>query len=1152
MQPSLPTPPSLASWKVRASADLGMETLASASGIAAQVSGCGALFSLRCGRVMINQVLPFPAEDGLFRLLLRWRAPDGTAGWAPLVGPTVAHRRTGALSHAWESSPAPGLDCAAVLSLHPASAAWRWSVTLTNRGGAPYAAEVFHAQDLGLGDEAAVRNNEAFTSQYIDLLPVHDAALGWTVLARQNQAAAEGAHPWLSVACVPGAVAFATDATQFFGTDHRLVQVPAAVRSPRLPSVRLQYESALAGLQSPLLTVAPGGTAAAAFVARFSPDHPQASSAADLEPLRRLAAEPWPSEPARPAPLQPAAPSLFVTAPLAAGAPASAADWDAWFGGGRRHEERAADGELLAFFSGNDRHVVAREKEATLARPHGHILRGGSWKWVDNEQFGATCYAAGVFGVQAYLGNPTFGRLLPVVRDTLGIGRAAGQRVFLRSAGAWQQLGIPSAFCMTPADVRWIYRLADRVVEVRVWCSAALAASFLDVRLLEGMPPEGWLVAHTLALGPNEMDQGGEVRVHAADLWAACIPAADSLMALRLPGTCYAVAPAEPCQAPEMGDDALLFADGASRGHACVCLRYGAVPRLGVILGGSLEGEAALAAAVRAARLEWAGAVPAAEPPAPPVRLALSGAPLQAPVARLDEMLPWLAHNAGIHFAAPHGLEQQGGAAWGVRDVCQGSVEWLLAAGDWPAVRRILETVFAQQYARDGSWPQWFMHPPFQSIQHAHSHGDVCFWPVKALCDYAEASNDLGFLGRRVPYTDPVTFVHAGPNETLLEHCDRMLAQCEARFVPGTALVNYGDGDWDDTLQPADPAMRTKMISAWTVALSFHTFRQYAAVLRRAGDGARAARVEALLARIRADFAARLMPDGVTAGFLVTEADGSSRALIHPSDTVTRIRYRLLPMTRSVLAELFTAEEARRHMAIVEREMVYPDGARLMSEPAAYRGGLEHLFKRADTAANVGREIGLLYVHAHLRYAEALARLGDASAFWTALQVVNPVGLGRVVPHAADRQSNVYFSSSDADFNDRVEAARRWTQLKGAAVAVRGGWRLYSSGPGLFLHIVRASLLGLRESFDEVVIDPVMPRELDGLSAACRLCDRPVTLRYRVRAGTFGPISLAVNGVPLASTRREPNPYRVGGLCFSRDALAAALGNEGNVLEISL
>jgi hypothetical protein len=30
-----------------------------------------------------------------------------------------------------------------------------------------------------------------------------------------------------------------------------------------------------------------------------------------------------------------------------------------------------------------------------------------------------------------------------------------------------------------------------------------------------------------------------------------------------------------------------------------------------------------------------------------------------------------------------------------------------------------------------------------------------------------------------------------------------------------------------------------------------------------------------------------------------------------------------------------------------------------MSEPATYHGGSERLFKRSDTAANVGREIGL-------------------------------------------------------------------------------------------------------------------------------------------------------------------------------------------------
>src|SRR5208283_5578785 len=107
-----------------------------------------------------------------------------------------------------------------------------------------------------------------------------------------------------------------------------------------------------------------------------------------------------------------------------------------------------------------------------------------------------------------------------------------------------------------------------------------------------------------------------------------------------------------------------------------------------------------------------------------------------------------------------------------------------------------------------------------------------------------------------------------------------------------------------------------------------------------------------------------------------------------------------------------------------------PDGARLMSEPATYRGGLEHLFKRAETAANVGREVGLQYVHAHIRYAEALAKVGDADGLWTALQVVNPVALVQSVPNALPRQSNVYFSSSDADFGDRIEAAKRWAELK--------------------------------------------------------------------------------------------------------------------------
>ena len=1139
---------------------IGLTELVSKSGVAIQITPSGALFAIRHRGSLLNQLLPGPAEEGLFRLIVRWKAEDGSGGWSPIAGPGAQFRRRGPGSADWTVSTAGGPLCQATLTVHPDRPAWAWKVKLLNPTGRPLTAEVFLAQDLGLADEAAVRNSEAFTSQYIDLLPVRDAALGWVILARQNQASGGSAHPWLAIGCASRAAGYCTDGRQFFGSDHRLAGIPMAVRCRHLQSRRLQYECALAGLQSAPVELGKDAGADLAFVAAYEPDHPEASHPGDVDRLRAVLPPDWAmdGQPAG-APPSVATPSssLFVASPWLHGDAPSSADWDRWFPGERRHEEQAEEGSVLSFFQGEATHVVGRDKEASVARPHGHILRSGDWRWIDPEQFGITCYASGIFAAQAYLGNPTFGRLLPVVRDPLCLGRAVGQRIFVRRSQGWHQLGVPSAFAMSPSDVRWIYRFGDQTLFARAWCSPSLSAAFLDLTLDGGTAD--LLVTHTLALGPTEYDQGGEIHFHADRAWAGCVPDPASHVGKNQPKLRFGIAAADPAAGVELSGDEALFADRRSAGHPCVALTAEGVRRFGVILCGTEVGPDALAGLIEAARREWHGGSGAAKPARAPVLLRMASetgeeasAQADSAVARLNEILPWMAHNAAIHFTAPHGLEQYGGAAWGVRDVCQGSLEWMLSNGEWSVTRRMLETVFAQQYARDGSWPQWFMHPPYRSIQHAHSHGDVCFWPVKALCDYIEASNDIGFLQWETGYTDPESFVPGGPKETLLRHCDRVVGLCESRFVPGTALVNYGDGDWDDTLQPADPSMRTRMISAWTVGLAYHALRQLAEVCRRSGEASRAERLGALLERMRRDFSTRLMPGRVVAGFLVTEADGSSRPLLHPADRVTGIRYRLLPMTRSILAELFTREDATRHAAIVESDLTYPDGVRLMSEPATYRGGREHLFKRADTAANVGREIGLMYVHAHLRYAEAMAKLGEADRLWEALQVVNPVGLAEAVPHARARQANVYFSSSDAAFRDRIEAAQHWGDLRKGSVEVRGGWRLYSSGPGLFIHTVRAYLLGIRESFGDVVFDPVLSRDLDGLAARTTLCGRRVEIRYRLGRASYGPTAVTVNGTALAGGRREANPYRIGGLAFPQQSLAAHLGPEANVIEVDV
>ena len=130
-------------------------------------------------------------------------------------------------------------------------------------------------------------------------------------------------------------------------------------------------------------------------------------------------------------------------------------------------------------------------------------------------------------------------------------------------------------------------------------------------------------------------------------------------------------------------------------------------------------------------------------------------------------------------------------------------------------------------------------------------------------------------------------------------------------------------------------------------------------------------------------------------------------------------------MTRSIIGGLFTPEQARHHLGLIREHLLFPDGARLMDRPVAYRGGPERIFRRAESAAFFGREIGLMYVHAHLRYGEAMAVLGEADALWEALRAVNPVEVAAHVANASPRQRNAYFSSSDSAFPDRYQRQRR-------------------------------------------------------------------------------------------------------------------------------
>ena len=116
-----------------------------------------------------------------------------------------------------------------------------------------------------------------------------------------------------------------------------------------------------------------------------------------------------------------------------------------------------------------------------------------------------------------------------------------------------------------------------------------------------------------------------------------------------------------------------------------------------------------------------------------------------------------------------------------------------------------------------------------------------------------------------------------------------------------------------------------------------------------------------------------------------------------------------------------------------------------------------------------------MYVHAHLRYAEAMAVLGESEALWDALLVANPIAVTDRLAHASLRQRNAYFSSSDAAFRDRYQASAEWRRVKAGAIAVDGGWRIYSSGSGITVNMLIQQVFGVRRRYGERIVRPCLP-----------------------------------------------------------------------------
>ncbi len=254
----------------------------------------GCIYSIERGDILVNQILASPLAGGIHRIYLRVRGNDGFSH-VEIVGPRAAGEFAFVQDRFVWTGSWRSLHYRCTCWLPPAGDVWFFRLEVENRSDKTIDCDAVMVQDIGLAARGQVRNNENYTSQYLDHFAAPHPELGYLLMTRQNLPQAGDTHPWLLQGCFPSAAGFTTDGFDFFGVGYKATGVPCALSMGTIGRRVRQYEFGCTAIQSINAEVQPSNRFTFTFFCDFVADHPEPSSATDLGDARlrdlRAAAE---------------------------------------------------------------------------------------------------------------------------------------------------------------------------------------------------------------------------------------------------------------------------------------------------------------------------------------------------------------------------------------------------------------------------------------------------------------------------------------------------------------------------------------------------------------------------------------------------------------------------------------------------------------------------------------------------------------------------------------------------------------------------------------------------------------------------------------------------------------------------------------------
>lgn len=1010
-----------------------------------------------------------------------------------------------------------------ILELAEKSHAWKWKIEIINSTDKCFEMDLVYFQEVGLKTKNEGLVNEYYVSQYLERTVLQDEQLGAVIACRQNTKEATG-NPWLLLASNQSALSGLTDGMQFYGNSHRETGMPEALSSKSFSGNRAG-ESPIVALQEKPFLLKPNETKTLEFFGLFLPNHAEAISDKDLKKLNKLDLEFTNdsihlvgnnSNQLRE--------NLFNSTYFLKVLDLNADDIQHFFGIEMHHKEMQ-NNQCLSFFTKENHHVVFKQKEILVDRPHAHILQANIGLVPDENQMSTTCFATGVFNSHISQGNTNFNVFLSVNTSQFNTNLESGQRIFVKYENRHFLLGIPSAFEMGLDFCRWIYKYEKGVFEITTKTFIDQPVVETTFKVIEGNSVELVVTQDFDKTNTWNINYGIDENEFIATA------SEDSMIKKHFPKAQFRILTSEILlkSSLKLG----LSAEANSMANELLVLETEPTKNFSIQFMGEVQ-------------QKWNGDIQSQTGNEFWNKLGnnLQLASENTHIKAINSILPWYGMNALTHYLTPYGLEQFSGAAWGTRDVSQGPIELLLSLEKYDTAKMVLLTIFANQNSF-GDWSQWWMFDAYREIRAGDCHGDIYYWVMIATANYIKTTGDVHILQEKTTYFDDKSL------HTVQEHLDRLTLMIVDSYIEGTALVPFGGGDWNDSLQPVNEELAKRLISSWTVEMNYQAFSEMQEVYQKLGNQKRGDELKEHLQKIHSDFNKYLIKDNVVAGYGYVEDDKTISVLLHPTDVKTGIKYSLLPMNRGIICGIFTKDQALSHQKIINQYLKGPDGARLMDKPMKYKGGIQEIFQRAESSTFFGREIGLIYIHEHIRYAESQAILGKADEFIKALRQAIPIEYQDVVKQGSLRQANCYYSSSDVTFKTRYEADYKYQDVLDGKMTLHGGWRVYSSGPGIYISLIIKKLIGFRANSEFVVFDPVLTKEMDRLEAEMMFRGKNIHFKFNVKNENTSPKELKINGNNIDFVI-EQNQYRKGGAQLNTVEFERFLVQGLNSVEITL